>query len=308
MEKKMSRPFKVCAVQTGAVGPNDLPDMVQRTCAEISRAGSEGCDIISFPELYLSPFFANRLDESARKYFISISGPEMEKIRGAVAKAKINAVVPFAEYSGVGYHNSAAVFDRSGSLVQIYRKTHIPAYFPTDRPGGTGSYEKLYFQPGDQLKTVMLDGVSVGVLICYDRLFPEASRSLALDGAEVIIIPISYSNYSDADHRSGIWDVPIRSRAYENGVFVVACNRVGVEGVRQHIGRSLIVDPKGAILLEGDGANEDRLSVTLDIDSTQDARINFPWWRDRRPDLYRTSSSEKFGRSWRHDAPDSSLT
>jgi predicted amidohydrolase len=102
--------------------------------------------------------------------------------------------------------------------------------------------------------------IKFGIQICYDRLFPEPSRALALKGAEVIFMPICYSTYSDPAHRSTIWDVPLRSRAYENGVYVVAANRVGQEGQRNHLGRSMVVDPTGAIVCEagGDGGATSR--------------------------------------------------
>ena len=81
-------------------------------------------------------------------------------------------------------------------------------------------------------------GLRFGIQICNDRLYPEGSRVLALKGADLIFMPICYSTYSDPAHRAAIWEVPLRACAYENGVYVVAANRVGREGERQHLGRS----------------------------------------------------------------------
>lgn len=78
----------------------------------------------------------------------------------------------------------------------------------------------------------------------------------------------------------------MRARAYENGVWVLAANRVGVEGPRHHLGRSMVVDPRGMIAAEAGTAGPELLAATIDLDAAVRARKDFPWWRDRRPDLY----------------------
>lgn len=102
----------------------------------------------------------------------------------------------------------------------------------------------------------------------------------------IIAMPICYSTYSDPAHRASIWEVPLRARAYENGVFVLACNRVGIEGARHHLGRSMVVDPRGSIVAEAGIEAPELLVATIDVDDVTAARAKFPWWRDRRPDLY----------------------
>jgi len=109
---------------------------------------------------------------------------------------------------------------------------------------------------------------------------------LALGGAEIIFMPICYSTYSDPAHRAGIWDVPLRARAYENGVYVVAANRVGQEGVRYHLGRSMVVDPTGSIAAEAGNEREELLVAEIDLDCVRGDRKKIPWLRDRRIDLY----------------------
>jgi N-carbamoylputrescine amidase len=99
-------------------------------------------------------------------------------------------------------------------------------------------------------------------------------------------MPICYSTYADPAHRASIWEVPLRARAYENGVYVLACNRVGVEGERHHLGRSMIVDPRGAIVAEAGTQAPELLVARIDLDEVAAARKRLPWWRDRRPELY----------------------
>jgi predicted amidohydrolase len=242
--------------------------------------------LLTFCELFLAPFFPNRLEEDFDRYFMS---PDDPLLRGLCDKAKslgIALVLPLAERAKAGRFNSAMVVDERGTVAGIYRKTHIPAYFPTPGRGGTGSFEKFYFTPGDTLDVYTVAGVRLGVQICNDRLYPEASRVLAVKGAELIAMPISFSTYADPEHRASIWEVPLRARAYENGVFVLACNRSGTEGPRHHLGRSMLVDPRGTVVSEAGTDKVELLVSQIDLDDAVVARRKFPWWRDRRPDLY----------------------
>jgi N-carbamoylputrescine amidase len=282
----MRRPLTIAAAQTGSVGDGDFTAITELAHRQLDEAGKQGVRLLTFCELFLTPFFANRLEEDFDRYFLA---EDDAILRGLVGKARqhgIALVLPFAERAPEGYFNSAFLYDEHGNRVGRYRKTHIPAYFPVPGSGGTGSYEKFYFTPGGMLDVVTLAGARVGVQICNDRLYPEASRSLALKGAELIAMPISFSTYADPAQRASIWEVPLRARAYENGVFVLACNRVGTEGVRHHLGRSMVVDPRGMIVGEAGTGAPELLVAQIDLDDVSKARKKFPWWRDRRPDLY----------------------
>lgn len=282
----MSRTITVGAAQTGPVKSDNMKTMIPAALKVIDEAAGRGVDILTFGELFMSPFFPNRLTENFDGFFTPPDSDVIEEIRAAAKKADLALILPFGERANSGMYNSAMVLDRKGNLVGTYRKTHIPAYFPNEKAGGTGSYEKFYFTPGEGLPVFDVDGIKLGIQICNDRLYPEPSRVMALQGAEIIFMPICYSVYSDPEHRNAIWDVAMRARAFENGVFVVAANRVGSEGVRRHLGRSMIVDPRGSILVEASSEREELIVATIDMDTVSAMRKKFPWWRDRRPDLY----------------------
>ena len=282
----MSRTITVGAAQTGPVESDDMRTMIPPALKMIDEAAGRGVNILTFGELFMSPFFPNRLTENFDGFFTAPDSDVIQEIRAAAKKADLALILPFGERANSGMYNSAMVLDRKGNLVGSYRKTHIPAYFPNEKVGGTGSYEKFYFTPGEGLPVFDVDGVKLGIQICNDRLYPEPSRVLALRGAEIIFMPICYSVYSDPEHRNAIWDVAMRARAFENGVFVVAANRVGSEGVRSHLGRSMIVDPRGSILVEASSERAELIVATIDMDAVSAMRKKFPWWRDRRPDLY----------------------
>jgi len=282
----MARTIKVASAQTGSVESEDMLSTVPRAVKMIEEAAAQGVQMMTFCELFLSPFFPNRLIEDNDHFFTEPTGPVLAPILEAAKKHGIALILPFGERANTGNYNSALVVNSSGKILGTYRKTHIPAYFPNQKAGGTGSYEKFYFTPGGSLPVFDVDGVRVGVQICNDRLYPEGSRALALSGAEIIFMPIAYSVYANPEHRNSIWDLAIRSRAFENGVYVVAANKVGVEGVRTHLGRSMIVDPTGMKMAEASNENEELLVQELDLDAVSASRKKFPWWRDRRPDLY----------------------
>jgi N-carbamoylputrescine amidase len=283
----MSRTLTIGLAQTGPVLTEGFEAGLAEAAAIFDEAATKGVELLLFSELFLAPFFPNRLEKAFDRFFIAPDGPEMAALRGMAARHGIAAIFGIGECAEAGFFNTAMVVDPGGAIVGRYRKTHIPAYFPTEGPGGTGSFEKLYFAPGNALPVFDLLGCRFGIQICNDRLYPEPSRVLALAGAEVIFMPICFSTYADPGRRASIWEVPLRARAYENGVWVVAANRVGEEGPRHHLGRSMVVDPRGMILAEAGTQTTELLVQRLDLDEVAHARKDFPWWRDRRPDLYR---------------------
>ncbi|MGG5807838.1 carbon-nitrogen hydrolase family protein [Falsiroseomonas sp. CW058] len=282
------RTLTVAAAQTGPVlDPDDMRPGVEAACAMVERAATQGVEVICFSELFLTPFFPNRLEARFDHWFLTLPDPRVQPLLDAAKRHRMAMIFPFGERDGRQYFNSAAVIGRDGRILGTYRKTHIPAIFPSNLQGGTGSYEKFYFTPGSSLPVFEIDGVKVGVQICYDRKFPEGSRALAIGGAEVLFMPICAATYGEMKLRDHTWDLPLRARAYENGTFVVAVNRAGDEAGRRHIGRSMIISPIGAEIMAEAGEDEPELLVaTLDLDEVGVAQKSLPWWRDRRPELY----------------------
>jgi len=285
----MARRVKVAAIQQGPVPDNDIPGQVERLVGLLGEAASGGVQLATFCEVSLGPFFPNRLTRDFKRYFVSLDDPVVEPVLAAARRHQMVVVFPFAENGGSGYYNSAAVIGSDGNPLGRYRKVHIPAVLPSDLPGGTGSYEKFYFAPGDLGFPVFATPYGkLGVQICYDRKFPEGSRALALQGTEMIFIPIAASTYGERKERGDTWDLPLRARAYENGVFVIAANRVGDEQGRVSMGRSMIISPAGEVLAEGSRDREEVISADIDLEDVEKAQTGLPWWRDRRPSEYRS--------------------
>jgi N-carbamoylputrescine amidase len=277
----------VAAAQSGPVLSDDLRPGVEAACAMIERAATQGAELICFSELFLTPFFPNRLEPNFERWFLTLPDPRVQPIFDAARKHEMAMLFPYGERAGRVFHNSAAMVSRDGRILGTYRKTHIPAIFPSNLKGGTGSYEKFYFTPGADLPVFDLGRVKIGIQICYDRKFPEGSRALAIGGAEIILMPICAATYGEMKLRDHAWDLPLRARAYENGTYVVAVNRAGDEDGRRNMGRSMIISPIGGEIICQAGEDEPELLVaTLDLDLVATAQKSLPWWRDRRPELY----------------------
>jgi predicted amidohydrolase len=283
----MARIITVGAAQTGPVVGDDWRANVPGAVAMIEEAARRKVDMLSFSELFLTPFFPNRLTKDFDKFFVTLEEPELQPIFRAAADNRIALLFPFGEKNGRHYYNSCLVIDKNGKRLGLYRKTHIPAILPSDLPGGSGSYEKFYFSPGTDFPVFDLCGTKIGIQICYDRKYPEGSRLLALKGAEILFMPICAATYGETKLRGNTWELPLQARAYENGVYVVAVNRAGLEQGRNHIGRSMIVDPIGAEMIAvASGDKAELLVAALDLDNVAVAQTSLPWWRDRRPELY----------------------
>ncbi|HSV19663.1 MAG TPA: carbon-nitrogen hydrolase family protein [Casimicrobiaceae bacterium] len=284
----MGRMITVAAAQTGPVLSDDWRESVPGACSMIEAAAQKQVEIVCFSELFMTPFFPNRLTQDFDRFFVSLPHESMKRVFDAAADHRMALVLPFGEKDGRHYYNSCVVVDQHGKHVGVYRKTHIPAILPSELPGGTGSYEKFYFSPGTEFPVFDVCGTKIGIQICYDRKYPEGSRLLALKGAEILFMPICAATYGETKLRDKTWEVPLQARAYENGVYVVAVNRAGDEKGRKHMGRSMIIDPIGAeIIAEASSSEPQLLVTTLDLDHVAKAQVSLPWWRDRRPELYR---------------------
>lgn len=283
----MGRTITVAAAQTGPVLSDDMRPGVAAACGMVEEAVAKGVDVICFSELFLTPFFPNRLTQDYEKYFLELPSEITDPLFKLARAKRMAMIFPYGERTGKYFYNSAAVFDRGGKHLGTYRKTHIPAILPSELKGGTGSYEKFYFSPGSEFPVWDLEGVKIGIQICYDRKFPEGSRALALKGAEVLFMPICAATYGETKLRGNTWELPLQARAYENGAFVVAVNRAGKEGGRNHMGKSMIINPVGAeIMAVASGDKPELLVATLNLDDVDTAQKSLPWWRDRRPELY----------------------
>lgn len=292
MERKVT-------LAAGQVGPGitmDIKKNVEKLSGLLKKAGDKGVNVLSFTEICVAPFFPPTLSADYEKFFLEFPNELLNPLFEIAKTYEMVLILPFAEKDGIDYYNSSAIADADGTILGKYRKMTIPCVLPSPSKGGTGSYEKMYFKPGNLGFPVFSTRYGkVGIQICYDRKFPEGSRILALDGAEMIFIPTCAATYGDIKGRSETWVIPVRARAYENGVFVVVPNKAGKEildtafgkgKVRRNMGRSLIINPLGDVIAMGSPDKWEVVMATVDLDEVHKAQKDLPFWRDRRPSEY----------------------
>ena len=257
--------------------------------AAIHEAAAGGAQLIVLQELHGSLYFCQEENTCSFDLAEPIPGPSTEAF-GSIAKSLgIVLVTSLFERRAAGlYHNTAAVFERDGSIAGIYRKMHIP-----DDPA---YYEKFYFTPGDLGFTpVKTSAGLLGVMVCWDQWYPEAARLMALAGADILIYPTAVGwdpgdSRDEQERQQDAWITIQRGHAIANGLPLVAVNRVGFEksaGDGQIFwGSSFAAGPQGEMLARASDDREEILVVDIDLQRTEEVRRIWPFLRDRRIDAY----------------------
>jgi len=260
---------------------------VEKAKELVRAAAAKGANVVLLQELFETPYFCQ--DQSAEHF--KLAAPfENNPLIGEMAEVakSLNVVLPvsFFEHAGQAYFNSLAMIDADGSVLGVYRKSHIP--------DGPGYQEKYYFTPGDTGFKVWRTRFGVlGAGICWDQWFPEAARAMALMGAEVLLYPTAIGSepppappLDSRDH----WRRVMQGHAAANCMPLVASNRIGVEkgqaGELTFYGSSFIADESGALVAELGRTEEGITTATFDLDEIAKQRTSWGLFRDRRPDLY----------------------
>lgn len=259
-------------------------DSLEYIETQIKLAADQGAAIICLQELFSTPYFCRTIDSSHFSLAESFPGKLSRFFSALAKKHEVVLIVPFFEKRLKGlYHNSAFVVDADGSLLGIYRKQHIP-----DDPS---FYEKFYFSPGDEgYKVFKTKFGTISVLICWDQWFPEAARTVALMGAEILFYPtaigILKGEESSESKYMQAWKTIQQSHAIANGVYVASVNRVGKEEEMDFWGNSFVCDPFGEIISPPSERKETLILTEIDYNLIDEVRHTWPFLRDRRPDTY----------------------
>lgn len=284
----MAREVKIALLQMRAA---EAPAYnVAHVCRQIEAAAGLGARIVCTQELFRSRYFCQREDHANFDLAESIPGPTTETLAALARRLGIVIVASLFERRAAGiFHNTAVVIDADGALVGRYRKMHIP-----DDPL---YYEKFYFTPGDLgFHAFPTRFARVGVLVCWDQWFPEAARLTALAGAEILFYPTAIGWHPSEKQQWGerqfqSWQTIQRSHAIANGLYVAVPNRVGFEpcsggdGI-EFWGGSFVADPSGCIVAQAGERDEAVLLASCDLDAVEQARLHWPFLRDRRIDAY----------------------
>jgi 5-aminopentanamidase len=275
--------MKLACVQADVVFANAAANAA-RAVEEIKRLKGEGVDLVVFPEAFLTGYCVDCIDD-AQQIALSVTCGGDNCVTGApdpvlaiqrvCLEQKMHAVVGFAGNNGNHLYNGAILFDPEGNM-RRYMKTHLPEL----------GLDK-YVVRGDELPVFDTELGRIGILICFDLRAPEAARVLALEGAELIVLPTNWPEGAEvsAEHIS-------IARAAENRVFLATCNRAGEEHGFKFIGRSRIISPVGKVLAEA-GSGEETIVAEIDLQEARQKRtVNIAGkyetevFASRRPELY----------------------
>lgn len=249
---------------------------VERACQFVGRAAADGANLIVLPEFFNCEYFPQFRDYKYMDYAESDTGPTTERMRAQAKALKVWIVSTIFEMERPGlYYDTAMLINPEGEITGKYRKVH---------PAALLSLEKIYFRGGSSFPVFKVGEWTVGFSICYDNLFPESCRCLAVRGAELIIAP--YATPIDDP-----WENFLSTRALENGAFLAACNHVGQEGEWRMSGKSMIISPKGKIAVQASGSEEQIISLDIAREDVITARRSFPLFRDRKPEVYSAIST-----------------
>ena len=263
----------------------DKNNNITRIDAAVREAAAKGAELVVLQELHNSLYFCQTENVELCNLAEPIPGPSTEHFGALAKELGIVLVTSLFERRAAGlYHNTAVVFDKDGSMAGKYRKMHIP-----DDPA---YYEKFYFTPGDLgYKVFKTKYATLGVLICWDQWYPEASRITALRGAEILFYPTAIGWAIDQDGDTNreqyeAWQTIQRSHSVANGVPVVSVNRTGLEGDMQFWGGSFVTNAFGRVLWQGPHYDECIHVQELDLCESDKYRRHWPYLRDRRIDSY----------------------
>ena len=252
----------------------------------VREAAARGAGVVLLQELFETPYFC----QAEKAVFFDLASevernPAVLHFSRIARELEIVLPISFFERRNQAHYNSVAVIDADGSLLGVYRKTHIP--------DGPGYEEKFYFTPGDTgFRVWRTRHAAVGVGICWDQWFPEAARAMALLGAEILCYPTAIgSEPTDPAHDSKPhWQICMQGHAAANMLPLVAANRIGTESIEgseiTFYGSSFITNHRGEIVAEADGCSPAVLAQTFDLDAIAAARRGWGLFRDRRPETY----------------------
>ncbi len=245
----------------------------------IEEAGKKGVQILGLQEIFDGPYFCPSQDARWYEAAEPVPGPTVERCAEFAKKYSMVMVVPIYEkvMSGV-YYNTAAVLDADGTYLGKYRKIHIPQV--------AGFWEKFFFKPGNLGYPIFKTRYAkVGVYICYDRHFPEGTRLLGLNGAEIVFNPSA----TVAGLSQYLWQLEQPAHAVANGYFMGCSNRVGEEApwnIGKFYGTSYFVNPRGEIIAKASEDESELVTTEVDLDMIDQVRNTWQFYRDRRPETY----------------------
>ncbi len=268
----MNENIKIALVQMSM--SKNIQENTEKAFKYIEEAAKNGANLVCFPELQFYRFFPQYSKLDVNNCALDIDCDVLQKIQEKCKKLNI-AVVPnfYLEQDGNRYDASPFI-DRDGKILGISKMVHI---VQADQ-----FFEQDYYTPSEEGFKVYDTSIGkIGIVICFDRHYPESIRSCALQNADLIIIPTA--NTKDEPLEMFEWE--LRIPANQNSVFIAMCNRVGLEENMDFAGESIVVNPDGKVLAKAND-KEQILYCNISMKESKENRNKKPYFDLRRPDKY----------------------
>lgn len=278
----MNSTSTVCVAAIQCAFTDSLETNVSRVEGLVRAAAAQGAQVILPSELFEGLYFCREEKDAFFDWAQPVAGhPTIVRFQQLAKELGVVLPVSFFERDGQAYYNSLAMVDADGSMLGIYRKSHIP--------DGPGYEEKFYFRPGNTgFKVWDTRFGRLGVGICWDQWYPECARAMMLLGADLLLYPTAIGTEPENPEldTKDLWQRAMIGHAVSNVVPVVAANRTGVEGGQAFYGHSFIANHRGDLVAELGRTETGFITANLDLEEIRRNRASFGFFRDRRPELY----------------------
>lgn len=263
---------------------DDHEACVQRALDASRQAASNGAELIAFPELAFTPFYPQcPAEASSLELAEPVNGDTVRRFQDLAKELEVVFVLNIFEREGDRAFDSSPVIDKDGSILGVTRMVHITDY--------EGFHEQGYYTPGDSGAPVYETAIGkIGVAICYDRHYPEYLRLLALNGAELVVVPQAGTVGEWPD---GLYEAELQVGSFQNGYFMALANRVGQDGKLEFGGGSFVTSPNGKVVAQSPFGEEDILYAEIDLAECESSHARKLFLRDRRPEVYTRLSESK---------------
>ncbi len=264
--------MKIALVQPAL--SESMDENLNKALISMDEAAAKGAELVCFPEIQFSPFFPQYPGLDVSRYAIPIDHEIVKRIREKCCSLGLVGIPNFYLQEGEHRYDASPVIDADGTLLGISKMVHIvqaPSFFEGD-----------YYTHSDSGFQVYDTAIGkVGVVICFDRHFPESIRSCSLKGTQLIVIPTANTKGEPLE----MFEWELRVSAMQNGIYIAMCNRVGIEGEMDFCGQSIVVDPNGDVVVKADD-REQILYAELDFEKVGQAQQDRPYLALRRPEVY----------------------
>ena len=247
---------------------------IEKSINSVKEAASQGADLVLFPEVQLTEFFPQYPGQDVRKYQISLDSDIIRRFCDTCRENHIMAVPNIYLLENGKPYDASILIDKNGNISGIQKMVHIAQ---ADK-----FFEQDYYTPSDDgFKVFETEFGKIGIVVCFDRHYPESIRTEALDGADLILIPTVNTKAEPSE----MFEWELRVQAFHNSTIIAMCNRGGAEGDMDFSGESIVVDANGDVIAKAND-NEQILYVDVELKAASAIRAARPYTQLRRTEFY----------------------